>query len=239
MKGIVYPSGNELVEFNKRYVEKISPGNINDINCFLSLIKFEGKELNFETLVTLSFDKLLKLKEKLLSFSAGYQYGADNEFNALFNYENRHQSIAKFFRSEKNLSFKTCFYCNIDYINSFVDLEDYKDGYDFINNADENELQYMEGLGSSAASKILEFRKFTGIIDPSNIEMIIANKELLTRILSLSLDNTHDHFTLDHFLPQSIYPFLSLCLYNLIPSCYSCNSKFKKANTLPLRAIKQ
>ena len=34
----------------------------------------------------------------------------------------------------------------------------------------------------------------------------------------------------DHFLPRWRYPFLALCLYNLIPSCYRCNSQFKQIN---------
>ena len=33
----------------------------------------------------------------------------------------------------------------------------------------------------------------------------------------------------DHFYPRSRYPFLGLSLYNLIPSCDRCNSKFKLA----------
>ena len=32
----------------------------------------------------------------------------------------------------------------------------------------------------------------------------------------------------DHFFPRSRYSFLSLSLYNLIPSCYRCNSQFKR-----------
>ena len=32
---------------------------------------------------------------------------------------------------------------------------------------------------------------------------------------------------LDHFYPKSLYPFLALCLYNFIPSCQICNSRFK------------
>ena len=32
----------------------------------------------------------------------------------------------------------------------------------------------------------------------------------------------------DHFYPQSRYPFLGLSLYNLIPACDRCNSKFKR-----------
>ena len=33
---------------------------------------------------------------------------------------------------------------------------------------------------------------------------------------------------LDHFVPQSKYPFLALSMYNLIPSCHNCNSSFKR-----------
>lgn len=33
--------------------------------------------------------------------------------------------------------------------------------------------------------------------------------------------------TLEHYYPKAKYPHLSLSFYNLIPSCYICNSKFK------------
>ncbi|QOD00878.1 hypothetical protein [Pseudomonas putida] len=33
--------------------------------------------------------------------------------------------------------------------------------------------------------------------------------------------------TLDHFYPKSEYPYLALSLYNLIPSCHTCNSSLK------------
>ncbi|WP_235044695.1 hypothetical protein [Fusobacterium hwasookii] len=32
---------------------------------------------------------------------------------------------------------------------------------------------------------------------------------------------------LEHFYPKSLYPFLALSLYNFIPSCQICNSRFK------------
>lgn len=35
--------------------------------------------------------------------------------------------------------------------------------------------------------------------------------------------------TLDHFFDKATYPFLSLSLYNLIPSCHICNSHIKKS----------
>lgn len=34
-------------------------------------------------------------------------------------------------------------------------------------------------------------------------------------------------FTLDHYIDKGTYPYLALSLYNLIPSCYTCNSKIK------------
>jgi 5-methylcytosine-specific restriction endonuclease McrA len=42
--------------------------------------------------------------------------------------------------------------------------------------------------------------------------------------------DTNDNKTtadLDHFYPQSKYPFLALSLYNFVPSCQICNSRFK------------
>ena len=41
---------------------------------------------------------------------------------------------------------------------------------------------------------------------------------------------------LDHFYPQSKYPFLALSLYNLIPACSRCNSQMKGAADISLVA---
>jgi hypothetical protein len=50
----------------------------------------------------------------------------------------------------------------------------------------------------------------------------------MQRLLKFVRKSTHNHFTLDHFYYKKNYQYLSLCLYNFIPSCYACNSKFKK-----------
>lgn len=39
-------------------------------------------------------------------------------------------------------------------------------------------------------------------------------------------------FTLDHLIDKATYPFLALSLFNLIPSCYICNSKLKRDEPL-------
>lgn len=233
MRKIDYPKGDELLRFEQHYLKKVKPTNVADINCYLSQVKFNDKILTFEILSLLSFEDLMVVKDLLYTYSLGLSTTSENPFNDLFDYGNKQQNIAKFFRSEKSMNFKTCFYCNIDYINSFKDLEDYEDGYDFLNNANINQLQFVIDLGDVKAKRIIKFREAGNEIDRASIENLGLGESLQKRILAIDVNDSHDHFTLDHFLPQSKYPFLSLCLYNLIPSCYSCNSKFKKANTLP------
>jgi 5-methylcytosine-specific restriction endonuclease McrA len=40
---------------------------------------------------------------------------------------------------------------------------------------------------------------------------------------------------LDHFFPKKKYPILRLSLYNLIPSCETCNARIKKEEYLPIK----
>ncbi|MFZ4400746.1 MAG: hypothetical protein ACOYO1_11985 [Bacteroidales bacterium] len=40
--------------------------------------------------------------------------------------------------------------------------------------------------------------------------------------------------TFDHFFPQTHHPFLALSFYNLIPSCYYCNSSLKSAANITM-----
>ena len=100
------------------------------------------------------------------------KYKDDNKIKKFFNYDKAKTTkfiplisklqpkISKFF--QENIEVHTCYYCNIDFINTF--------------------------------------RK---------------NNE------------TKNAFTLDHVLEKADFPFLALSLYNLVPSCYVCNSKVK------------
>lgn len=40
-------------------------------------------------------------------------------------------------------------------------------------------------------------------------------------------DNIKDHFAFDHVFSKAFFSFLSLSIFNLVPCCYPCNSKFK------------
>ncbi|MDE7413177.1 MAG: HNH endonuclease [Muribaculaceae bacterium] len=44
---------------------------------------------------------------------------------------------------------------------------------------------------------------------------------------------------IDHFLPKSIYPFLALSFYNLIPACPECNMEPNKGDRDPLSSDKR
>lgn len=80
-------------------------------------------------------------------------------------YESLSNEISAFFMNKsKDLKIKTCFYCNIDFVNTYIG----KDG------------------------------------------------------------KRKNQYTLDHVLPKGKYPYFSLSLFNLVPSCYTCNSKLKK-----------
>jgi len=104
-----------------------------------------------------------KIKYKKEKNQQKFIYEAKEELKEVFKYENKFQEvISNFF--EKELKTKTCYYCNIHYVNEYkVDEEEYK-----------------------------------------------------------------NEFTLDHYYDKGSYPYLALSLYNLIPSCYVCNSKLKK-----------
>lgn len=233
MRKIPYPKDPiEIKKFHDCYLEKVKPSNIDEINCYLNQIIIDKQILSFNRLVLFDFEKLMEIKDKMHKFSLSHNTKSANIFNELFDYSSKQQNIAKFFREQKIMNFKTCFYCNIDFINSFADMKDYIDEYDFLNYAPKYELKLIENLGDIIADKIIEYRE-RSIINASNIKDLKLSDKILNRIQQIDINHSHDHFTLDHFLPQSKYPFFTLCLYNLIPSCYSCNSKFKKANSLP------
>ena len=112
-----------------------------------------------------------KVKFKEIKKKNKFIYETKGKLKKIFKYENKFQSfISKFF--EKELETRTCYFCNIHYVNEYkVEEEEYK-----------------------------------------------------------------NEFTLDHYYDKGSYPYLALSIYNLIPSCYVCNSKLKKSIELDVFA---
>ncbi len=116
-------------------------------------------------------DKLKKIKNKLNNLFSNEE---KSKFIQIFNYKAKREKISNFFmKYSKSLNIKTCFYCNIDYVYIFKDI-----------NVDEDD---------------------------------VGEKNL---------------FTLDHVIDKAFFPIFALSLFNFVPSCYACNSKFKRDNKL-------
>ena len=235
MRKINYPTDpNLLVEFHERYYGLFSVKTIGAINVQLGKAPaFNNQILTFKKIATSNFEELCALKAHLKSFSdskgkttvKNKKKEIKNSFTKPFNYKGLQSSIARFFMNEQHLGMKTCYYCGIDYINSFKDIADYQNVNDFINRSPACELKVIDGLDDVIAAKILLLRATTYI---TSFTQFTKSKRVINALNEFDSYNTHNHFTLGHILPQGDFKFLSLCLYNLVPSCYSCNSKFKK-----------
>lgn len=160
-KKYFYISKNELLEITIKNHPKSTITFEEIFNYFKThkIGEFDTifQNISLKCLIIGNFRTLQKIKNQINQ--------KDNEYiKFLFDYTDLQQSkIAPFF--ENNLEIFTCYYCNIDYVNTY------------------------------------------------NTKNGKKNK-----------------FTLDHYFDKSTYPYLALSLYNLIPSCYSCNSKLKITN---------
>lgn len=231
MRQIIYPKGKALEDFTTKYYSFLNKSIEDDINEHLNNINFQGCVLSFKRLVTLSFEDLISLKPIIKEYSNSVEKVSIcisgrsvfiNPFEQLFDYKSNHNGIANFFMRQSDVKINTCYYCGIDYIDAFVDRDAYEGSLHFLNNAPIQDLKKIKALGDGKAKVIISARK---IIDINNVGLSDA---LLSRIHNMEFVNSHNHFTLDHILPQCDYKFYSLCLFNFVPSCYSCNSKFKK-----------
>ncbi len=62
-----------------------------------------------------------------------------------------------------------------------------------------------------------------------------CNRQDTSTLLATSQNKGKTRPTLDHFFDKGSFPFLALSFWNLIPSCYSCNSQFKSTKAFSLK----
>lgn len=228
------------IEYNKNkkalhsnYYDTFSQTLIDNVDQHLMLggLKYKGQQLTFKKFITLPISDLIKLKTELDKYCKKNQIKKNGikvtpkNFKKLFTYSKLQPKLATFFMNQTNVKLRTCHYCGLDFVNAFRDFPYFKDGYDFVNNADKYDLTYIKGLTEKDAIEIIKKRGKTGYTDYSKVP--VSKKSIINSIKKIGSENTHNHFTLDHLLPQNSSKYFSLCLYNLVPSCYSCNSKFK------------
>lgn len=118
------------------------------------------KDISFKCLLIGNFRVVQKIKNRI---GTNQNIKNNKSIQFIFNYTNLQNKIKIFFENKNYINVSTCYYCNIDYVNSY-----------------------------NTRSK------------------------------------TKNKFTLDHYYDKATYPYLALSFFNLVPSCYTCNSKLKK-----------
>lgn len=245
MHKLTYPTSvTKLEDLKKEYKNSILKStkiNIGEIEAFLNSI---GINIPFSDILIMPLEELIKLPSLPTNiFSKSGKKAIRNKKNKIKSYfkysEFQKSELSKFFMKYDNLlNIKGCCYCGIDFINSYLPFDnDYRDFEHFMQECTMEDLLKIHNIGDTRAKTILsdykgKITQYTDIHkgidkDINNILFTISNNfgQLTFDELKASKKN---HFTLDHLLPQSEYPHLSLCLFNLVPSCYTCNSKLKK-----------
>ncbi|MEN2398618.1 hypothetical protein GKZ90_0002435 [Flavobacterium sp. MC2016-06] len=135
-----------------------------------------------------------------------------------------------------------------DVINKFANERDYI--ISFFENRINKEIELKKEIEKEEKKKINKYieDQICGILD---VTSILYENGTISKIISeffmrqndylaikgcyycnIDFVNVFDknrsyHFTLDHVLPKNKFPYFSISLFNLVPSCYPCNSKFK------------
>lgn len=231
MLKINYPKRlTELNAFHKSYVQAFDIATLdNDLYDFFDSQANLRKFLKYtaSSILLLPIKNLYDLSEEINVVATANQI---QRLKLIFNYDyvdstyrvKQQPTISKFFMENKVLNLSTCFYCNVDHINSFDDIDDYQSGDDFYLRASRTELMNIEGIGKVIADKIIHARKMH-----TTFNSLPLTPRIIKNLKELKVSERKNHFTLDHVLDKASHPIASLSIYNFVPSCYSCNSKFK------------
>ena len=164
----------------------------------------------------------------------------NNEFNPKVTYENKNivkryiDLLKKIKSEEKNFVIKE---------NLFFDYKVDEINFLFkIMKKEKNKKSILEEMFSSfkideeyLPYNLFSYDKFPNHTGKWNRHKLLSLMEIevcpyCQRNYISSFEENNDKRTtadLDHFYPKSLYPFLALSLYNFIPSCQICNSRFK------------
>lgn len=219
MLKVKYP---QLTNLEDKYVKYLDFSN-NMHNHFNDL---KISNTNSLILNDVTLDDICKMKfEKIIKEFESYKQitGAD-DFLKLFTYDDFQPKIKTFFETYFDL--RVCYYCGIDFINSFTLLHDFHDENDFLRRATKEQLLMINGIGESYAMKIISWRA------SNELDNVRANILENIKFRKVNKEFSKSLFTLDHVLDKANNPFFALSLYNFVPSCYACNSKFKHAKQL-------
>ena len=235
MLKINYPTQkNDIDAMHKRYLDCFpdKAGMQRRLNPVLSRMGLKrDKRFTIENILIAPIEELLQI----CAVMKGKKWEKHLEtIQRIFNYdkfanEKKYQPvIANFFMNTPELNTTTCYFCNIDHIYSFKLIDDFQNGLDLVTRGTAEDLVRIKGIGKAMAKKIKDQSK--GISSLSDLKNIPAH--LVTNIENLEVKERNNLFTLDHVLDKAANPVAALSLYNFVPCCYSCNSKFKRSQKL-------
>jgi len=223
MLKINYP--NDIRKFKSDYLAIFDIVHLeNEWNDYKSDYNIQNADFSIVRLLIGDFKYIYQKSQNIIYDDTDTKF---LKLQKIFDYKKYQPKIAKFFMEYKDeLNLSTCYYCNIDYINVFLNSKKYFTPIEFLNNASFLDLKQV--IGKSKANILIGERDFNNIEDVLSIRGIgstTKNKlEDYQQYLSMS-----NHFTLDHVIDKAKNPIVALSLFNFVPSCYSCNSKFKKS----------
>lgn len=209
--------------FIKALIANFNEGAIN--NQIIGLVH-KGENINLRKILTASFDDLTEIQQIIEDSFLGNIPRYESFCNE-FSYDNQRLSLYQFFIDEDirgSINLYSCYYCNLDFINIYDSISGYCNKIDFLNRARKDELISIPGIGNETISKILIEREHRPIRDLSLNFLSPAKRK---SIINFKFREKKGIFTLDHFFPQHSFKILSTSLYNLVPSCAPCNSRFK------------
>lgn len=175
--------------------------------------------------------KILSMQiEDILSFiKANSQKIEQNQcaLKAIFSYDGKFQPIIKEF-FEIEIKPMSCYYCNMTYINSFENIVKYDNVLEFLNVANQKELNKVFYPKKSKNIIVLKQKQKDKLFtDVSLLKLSKNHQNKLNDYVNKMHTNIDSHFTLDHVLDKASYSLFALSIFNLVPSCSACNSKFK------------
>jgi hypothetical protein len=233
MLKINYPkSSKEISFFHKRFLNCFSERTEMQKKLDVILSKKElrnDKRFKIDYILTASIEQLFKLSK----FFNKWTKKETEILKRLFNYDNtrfgkKHQPIiADFFMNSPELNITTCYFCNIDHIYTFNFINDFKSGLDLVKRGKEEDIMRIKGIGKAFAAKITKQKK-----NIKSLSSLDIPAKLIDNLYHLNAKEKNNLFTLDHVLDKATYPYAALSLYNFVPCCYGCNSKFKGSEPL-------
>ncbi|WP_395063727.1 hypothetical protein [Flavobacterium sp.] len=241
MQKIKYPYRNEIEKetFINAYFEVVST-NIKYQSKICNEIKKIDKNWDLKKLLTADFNELVKFVK---SFNKYIKKTIILELKRINVDQNELKYIDEYFEKyfDNNKKIKSLNNLTPKEEKDKLKRENLNKGLtkkrNEINSSIKRKLNIISNSIKSPYENKTIFDKIIGFINNENNELkknkITYNLKTchfcnIDFINSFSVkDKKKNHFTLDHFLQKSKYPYLSISLFNLIPSCYSCNTKFK------------